>query len=207
MTDGEQTPEEIAAAEATAEATRVADEAKAAEDAKAKEDGTFVDDGASPEGEVKTAEAKKEDEEDEELDPEDKDAIGKAVKKAIAPLEDTIHSNKVETELNNIFTQNPEYKPYEARIRRFVTAPNRSIMIKQGLPVKTVVIEALAPVLEQLGATKRKAADDKANQARVDGGSERPAAGGKLPDFSKMTPDEIREVGEQVKSGRYNPTK
>lgn len=167
----------------------------------------FVDDGATPDGEVATP-VKKEGEEgeDEEITPEDKDAIGKEVKKAIAPLENVIHNNRIETELNSILAQNPEYKPYEARIRRFVTAPNRSNLIKQGLPVKAVVTEALAPYLQQIGAAKVKAADDKANLTKDIGSSERPAAGaGKLPDFGKMSNKEIEEIGEKVKSGRYKP--
>src|ERR1035437_6259475 len=152
-----------AEAKAAAEAKATADQAAAGED---KEE--FVDDGANPEGEI--AVAKKDGEEDDEdLADEDKDLIGKAVKKAIAPLENTIYNNTVNTELNNILTQNPEYKPYEARIRRFVTAPNRKDLIKAGLPVRSVVIEAIAPFLQQIGAKMVKTADAKADLTKDTG--------------------------------------
>lgn len=214
----EQTAEQIAATEAAAaEAAKAegktdqekADAEKVAADAKAKEE-EFVDDNALPEGEVPVVkkEGEEGEEEEEEMLPEDQQNITKAVKKIIAPLETTIHNNRVETELQQIMLQNPEYKPFEARIRRFVTAPNRTDLIKAGLPVRSVVIEAISPYLQQIGATKAKAADAKANLASDGGGTQdRPTAAGKFPDVSKMSNKEIEELGEKVKSGRYTPGK
>lgn len=164
-----------------------------------------ADDGAEPEGAVSTPPA--DDDTDDLTTPEDKTEISKQVKKAIAPLEDTIFKGRIETELQGILAENPEYKPFEARIRRFVTHANRAPLIKQGLPVKTVVLEALAPHLQEIGAAKSKAADDKANLAKDGGSAARPSdAGNKLPDFSTMSPQEIEKIGEQVKSHTYKPS-
>lgn len=168
-------------------------------------DDEFKDDGAEPEG---TTTTKKDDEDEseedleEEISPTDEKFITKIVDKRLSPLANTLTSTRIETELQNIFANNPEYKTYEARIRRFVTHQNRIELIKQGLPVKTVVIEALEPYLQKIGAEKSRLADEKANRSRVEGGSSVPQEG-TLPDVSKMSSMDIQQMAEQIKAGRY----
>lgn len=177
----------------------------------------FVDDDSVPEGSApadkpqikdKAADDTDDDaDDDEDLSPEDKKKIDKYLAKKLDPVTSSVHSQRVETELSQILAANPEYKPYEAKIRRFVNHENRSGLIKQGLPVKTVVLEALAPHLQQIGVAKAKAADEKAARTRVDGSSSRPDAPGKLPDFTTKTAAEIEDIAEQVKRGTYNKAK
>ncbi len=173
------------------------------------EEEKIEDDGAEPEGASVTkkvdekADSENEDE-DEYLTQEDEDKIGKIVKKQLAPFTDTIVKQGIESELNNILIQNPEYKPYEARIRRFVSHQNRLPMIKQGLPVKSVVLEAVSPYLEKIAIARSKAADEKAAKTSSEGSSERPSEKtSKFPDISKMNNKEIEQMSDLVKQGRY----
>lgn len=144
-----------------------------------------------------------------EVPDEDEAAIGKVVDKRLDgvtkqlnAVTDRMYRQSVETDLSKIMGQHPEYKPYEARIRRFVTHDNRFKLIKQGLPVNTVVIEAIAPYLQKIGAAKVKAADEKANKTKVNGQQQQATTPDKQ-DYSKMTNQQITEMSESVKSGRY----
>lgn len=148
---------------------------------------------------------------DEDIDEEDEKAIGKVVDKKLQSVTKELNDFKeerfkanVDKDLNKILTENPEYKPYEARIRRFVNHDNRIGLIKKGLPVNTVVLEAVAPYLQQIGAAKAKAADEKANKVKVNGDQKGGAPAGK-PDFKSMTNKQIEEIGELVKQGKYSP--
>jgi hypothetical protein len=114
-----------------------------------------------------------------------------------------IYKQTVESEVRGIITDNPEYKPYEDRIRRFVFHENRFGMIKGGLPVQTVVLEAIAPYLQKIGAEKARSADTKAKQMKVNGQGQAPSEGKGGPDYSKMTNEEILKINEQIKSGQY----
>lgn len=178
----------------------------------------FVDDNANPDkysigDEESTPPATPPAGDANEVPEEDEVAIKKVVSKEMEgvtkqlnSVTDRLYRQSVETDLTKIMDQHPEYKPYEARIRRFVTHDNRFKLIKQGLPVNTVVIEAIAPYLQKIGAEKVKAADEKANKIKVNGQGQQPAAPGK-PDYSKMTNQQITEMGEAVKSGRYQAQK
>ncbi len=174
-----------------------------AADTKVNDTSKDFDDGQEPEG-TATTETKTDDEkkDDDEIVPDDEAIISKVLDKKLSPFTQQLQNQKTEAELAAILAQNPEYKPYEARIRRWVTHPNRAGLIKQGLPVKTVVIEALSPYLQKIGADKAKKADDKARMDNVDGATSTPATG-KLPDFNKMSTEEFTKMSEQVKAGRF----
>ncbi len=165
----------------------------------------FKDDGAEPQGGV-SQDQNKEDEnkDDDEVDPEDEKTIGKIVNKTVAPLQDQLFKSTVESELNNIYAQNPDWKKFDVKIRRFVNHPSRAGLIKQGLPVKTVVLEAIEPHLAAVNAKKSQEADAKANAAKDGGNQNRPVeTQGKLPDFANMSTADIDKTVEQVKSGTY----
>lgn len=117
--------------------------------------------------------------------------------------QEQIFNQTVENEISKVIANNPEYKPYEDRIRSFVNHPSRSGFIKNGLPVQNVVFEAIAPYLLKIGAEKARAADAKAKESADVGTSRRPSSASSTPDFKNMTPAQIQEINEQVKSGRY----
>ena len=126
----------------------------------------------------------------------------KQAEKAYEPIKEQLFKQNVENTLSKILTDNPEYKPYEKRIRNFVNHENRIGMIKQGLPVKTVVIEALAPYLEKIGADKLRKANEEADKTKGGGNTPTPQEN-KGSDFKGMSNKDIANLAEQVKSGRY----
>lgn len=170
------------------------------------EETPVVDDGKGPEGEVKVPDTKKtEDTKDEDTLLEDEEEkISKVVKKHLSGFVDELSGQRIDSEVNKILTENPEYKPYEARIRRFVDSPNRKEYIKAGLPVKAVIMEAIAPYLEQIGANKRKLADEKAKITGGGGSTTQPASD-KGRDWSTVPSKDITLIAEQIKAGIYKP--
>jgi len=156
----------------------------------------------------KDDDTKSEDSEDkEEFDPYDsekaKTYIQKQTEKAYAPIKEQIFKDKVESKLNAILSENPEYSPYADKIKKWVTHENRMSLIKSGLPVKTVVLEAIAPYLEKIGAEKIKQADSEADQSKSAGITTLPKESNSNP-YAGMSNKEIENIAEQVKSGRYN---
>jgi hypothetical protein len=135
-------------------------------------------------------------------DPPSDDAIRKVVKSEMAPVADSLHTQRIENEIQKILTENPEYKPYEKRIRNFVTHENRKGLIKQGLPVQAVVVEAVAPYMQEIGAARAKAADEKADKTKSAGSSTTPTETPEV-DLSKMKNVDVTNMSEQIKSGRF----
>lgn len=144
-----------------------------------------------------------EDSEEDDISPDDEKIIEKVVDKKLAGVNDTLYAQRVETELQNIFTQNPEYKPFEKRIRSFVNHENRRGLIRQGLPVRTVAIEAVEPYLQKIGAEKARLADEKASKTRSAGSSQSTQTETPSIDLSKMKSSDITNMAEQIKSGRF----
>lgn len=173
------------------------------------EEDEFKDDEAEPDARPgatakKDGEGEGEDDEADLLDPKKAAGfIGKKVNEALAPVQAQVFSQTVEAEIRAELELHPEYKKYEARIRRFVNHPNRAELIRQGLPVSTVALEAIAPYLQKIGAQKAKKADAEAAVTANGGTSQRPTTTDKKLDVSKMTNKQIEELNEQVKSGRY----
>lgn len=162
-----------------------------------------------PADEKKSAKDEDEDEDDEDLPEEDKKMIDKHINKRISSFEEKqrqseelLHKQQVQSELSDILSKNPEYKPYEARIRKWVEHPNRAGFIKSGLPVASVVSEAIAPYMMKIGAERERIAREKADKSK-DGGNQQKPKSPDAPDYSSMSNEEISSMAEQIKSGRY----
>lgn len=153
-----------------------------------------------------TSEDTTEDTTDDELNPDDAKLIKKTIQKEIAPIQDTLQKQAIEGELQAVLTQNPEYKDYEKEIRKYVTHPNRLKFIKQGLPVKTVVAEAIEPHLQEIGAKKKEIADAKA-AATSNGTNAAAPAETQAPDFGKMSNKDVTDMAEKIKSGQFKAKK
>lgn len=153
----------------------------------------------------KAPEVKPPDDQVDMLDPvKAKEYIDKTVKGAVSTVSESVHKQQVEAEVAAVLAQNPEYKPYEDRIRTFVNHPNRAGLIKNGLPVATVALEAVAPFLQKIGAEKARKADEAAKATADAGITTRPSnAGGGKPDFKNMSAKEIEKINADVKAGRY----
>lgn len=128
---------------------------------------------------------------DGEPDPEDVKVIEKVAKKIMAPYEAKAQAQQIETDIQAELTTHPEYKPYEKQIRAFVTHENRIGFIKNGLPVSSVVLEAIAPYLQKIGAEKERLAAEHAKSSQGGGSSARPAGGGAAKDWGKASKEEV----------------
>lgn len=159
-------------------------------------------DGFTSGDEKKPEEGKKED----EYDPYNVDNVRKIAKdqinEAVAPFQEQLYQTKVDNEVNKIMSDNPEYKPYEERVRKWVTHPNRQKLIKQGLPVKAVVYEALAPYLEKIGAEKARKADAEAKVSGTPTTTVKPTEKSGNP-YSGMSHKDIENLANRVKAGQY----
>ena len=113
---------------------------------------------------------------DGEPDPDDVKVIEKVARKIMAPAVAQAEAMRIETELQAELGKHPEYKPYEKQIRTFVNHENRIGFIKNGLPVSSVVLEAIAPHLQKIGAQKERDAAAAAAASHGGGSSARPVA-------------------------------
>lgn len=124
------------------------------------------------------------------------------VNKAVSPIREKIEEQRIASEVKLELDNHPEYSPYKERIMKWINHPNRKGLIKQGLPVSTVIIEAVAPYLQKIGADKARLLDAEAKKSKDVGGSIIPKAPQKV-DYAAMSPNEITQLNELVKSGRY----
>jgi len=121
------------------------------------------------------------------IDPEDEATIGKVVDKQLKPhlewLEEQTErsrANEIAYEIDTAIADQPELKQYEKQIRAFVTHPNRMRFIKDGLPVSSVIAEAVAPHQQKIGAKKEREAAAAANDTKDSGsGARKPTGEGK----------------------------
>jgi len=100
-----------------------------------------------------------------------KEAIDKSVQAGISKATGAIAVQRINNEVKDIIAAHPEYEPYKERITKWVNHPNRLKFIKNGFPVQSVVLEAIAPHLEKIGAEKMKAAIAKAKASEANGGT------------------------------------
>jgi len=132
--------------------------------------------------------------EDEEVAQEDKDLITKVVSPMLAPLVDKTLKAEDDQEISAFLIGNPEFKPFEAKTRRYMAHPSR-----RSLPVESVFYEVAGKQLLKIGADRAKAADEKAKQTQTGGGSNRAGEGAKTDwDLSK---DEFEQKQERVRRG------
>lgn len=131
-----------------------------------------------------------------------KEAIDKSVQAGISKATNTFVVQRINNEVKDIITAHPEYEPYKERITKWVNHPNRIKFIKNGFPVQSVVLEAIAPHLEKIGAEKARLADIKARASGGAGATTPPAVAKTTPDYKSMSPKDIEILAEKVKSGR-----
>lgn len=131
-----------------------------------------------------------------------KEAIDKSVQAGISKATSALAVQRINNEVKEIIDAHPEYKPYADRIKKWVTHPNRIKFIKNGFPVQSVVLEAIAPHLEKIGAEKARIADEKARRSAGNGVTTPPAVATTAPDYKSMSAADIEALAEKVKSGR-----
>jgi len=129
---------------------------------------------------------------DDEVAPEDEALINKVVAKTFAPIIDKTQSAEDNTEISEFLSVNPDFKPYEAKARRYIAHPSR-----RHLPVETVFYEVAGKDLMKIGAKRQKKADEEAKDSQTGGGSARGGEGAKTA--WDMPKDEFEAKQEEIR--------
>ncbi len=132
---------------------------------------------------------------DAEIDVKDEILIRKVVEPMLAPLVKDKVAAEDDQEVKDFLKDHPDFKPYEAKVRKFMAHPSR-----QNLPIKSIFYEVAGDDLMKLGAKRKEKADDKARHTQSGGGSNRGADGGQKP-VKEMTPEEFAARQERIRHG------
>src|SRR5690606_2976074 len=103
---------------------------------------------------------------DTEGDDNQTDAVAKEVAKQLAPFHAKAAAQEVERDIAAALNDNPDFKPFEAKAKRFALHPSRA-----NVPIKSIFYEVAGDKLLKIGADRKKAADDKAKKGRTGGGN------------------------------------
>jgi hypothetical protein len=173
---GDQTPDEkkeaddAAAAEADAIAKKAEEDNKEPEVRTRKTAKDFIIERQQKK--LEKANAKKADDEDggdgssdDDIDEEDEKVIKKVASKMFAPIIEKQIAEEDETEVQQFVANNPDFKPYEAKVKVFMKHPSR-----RELPIESIFYEVAGKDLLKLGAARSKAADDEARENSAGGG-------------------------------------
>jgi hypothetical protein len=133
--------------------------------------------------------------EPEEIAPEDEALITSVVARKFAPIFEKTLAAEDDKEISAFVKANPDFAPFEAKARRFISHPSR-----QHLPVESVFYEVAGKQLLKMGADRGRQADEAAKQTQTGGGSNRGGGGEKTAwDLSK---EEFEAKKEKVRRGQ-----
>ncbi len=130
---------------------------------------------------------------DDEVAPEDEALINKVVAKKFAPIFEKTLEAEDNKEIQDFVNENPDFKKYESKVRRFMQHPSR-----RQLPIKSIFYEVAGDELLRIGAERSKAADDKAKNSQTGGGSNRTGDEGGKTNL-ELTPDEFEAKKERIR--------
>lgn len=109
---------------------------------------------------------------------------------------------RVDNTVNNYLSQHPEYAPYADKIRTFVNHPNRFGLVKAGLPVENVIIEAIGVKnIMRIGAEMAAKSLADANQSKNDGGNKPTPPAGVTTDLRKMPMTDFAKLRDTINQG------
>lgn len=121
-----------------------------------------------------------EDDEDDDIDPADKETIGKVVAKALKPFVEKEAKAQDEAEIKTFLTDNPDFKPYEAKARKYMAHPSR-----KDVPIEEIFYGVAGKDLMAIGAKRAKIADKEAKKTKSGGGSDDAGGVKSVKDMSK----------------------
>ena len=133
---------------------------------------------------------------DDTILPEDEAIIDKVVSKRIAPLIKQTLDVADNSDIKDFLKENPEFKPFEAKARRWIKDPSR-----QHLPISTVFYEAAGyKNILKIGADRKTKADKEADDTKTGGGSSRTPEGG--PSVLDISTEDFEKRQEKVRRGQ-----
>lgn len=138
---------------------------------------------------------------DDDIDPEDAEKISKVIDKkyghvfeGLEEKEQAAEAEKEEAELQTFITSKPEFKPYEAKIRKFAQHESR-----KHLPLLSIAYEIAGPDLKRLGAEEERKAAAEAAASTTGGGTTRNDSSHKS--IADMTRAEFLAFSNKVRTG------
>jgi hypothetical protein len=115
-------------------------------------------------GDDKGADGESDEDDADDLSPEDAKAIDKRIAKAVAPFRQQAIEAEVDAGISQFLNANPDFKPFEAKARRFALHPSR-----QNLPIKSIFYEVAGDKLLKIGADRVRKADKDARKVKTIG--------------------------------------
>ena len=139
------------------------------------------------------AEASKDDEDEEDdVDPADKETIGKVVAKALKPFVEREAAREDDNEVQTFLKDNPDFKPYEAKARKYMSHPSR-----KDVPISEIFYGVAGKDLLKIGAKRAKIADDEAKKTKSAGGA---ADAGGAKSNASLTREELEAKQAEVRA-------
>ncbi|NCN39981.1 hypothetical protein GW916_01900 [bacterium] len=129
--------------------------------------------------------------EDDDIDPADEKTVGKIVEKALKPFIEKQMKDDDDKEVKNFLKDNPDFAPYEAKARKYMSHPSR-----KDVPVQEIFYGVAGKDLLKLGAKRKQIADKEAKKTKSGGGAS--DAGGVKP-VSEYTKDELEAKQAEVR--------
>lgn len=130
--------------------------------------------------------------EDDDIDEADEKTIGKIVDRKLKPLVEERMKEADDQEIKTFLTDNPDFKPYEAKARKYMSHPSR-----KDVPISEIFYGVAGADLLKIGAKRGKIADNEAKKSKTGGGSQ--DAGGVKP-VSEMSKAELEAKQNEVRS-------
>lgn len=121
----------------------------------------------SKKGAGKDDKTSEDDEDEDDIDPEDEKTVGKVVAKALKPFLEKEAKAQDDQEIKTFLTDNPDFKPYEAKARKYMAHPSR-----KHVPIEEIFYGVAGKDLMAIGAKRAKIADNEAKKTKGAGGSD-----------------------------------
>jgi len=132
------------------------------------------------------------DDEDDDIDPADKETIGKVVEKALKPFVEKEAKAQDEQEIKTFLTDNPDFKPYEAKARKYMSHPSR-----KDVPIEEIFYGVAGKDLLKIGAKRGKIADQEAKKTKSGGGA---ADAGGVKSNANLSREELEAKQQEVRA-------
>jgi len=116
--------------------------------------------------------------EEDEIAPEDKETIGKVVKKELEPINEAlkqVQGIKDQTEVDAFIRVKPEYSKYRDVVLKYMAHPSYA-----NIPVHNIAAIVAAKDLQKMGADKEREAAKRAKETASGGQTQRKVTGGKV---------------------------
>lgn len=143
-------------------------------------------------GDKSKSDDKTEDDEDDDIDPADEKTVGKIVEQYLKPIAEKEAKAQDDQEIKEFLTANPDFKPYEAKARKYMSHPSR-----KDVPIQEIFYGVAGADLLKIGAKRAKIADNEAKKTKSGGGAQ--DAGG-VKSAATMTKAELEAKQNEVRS-------